>query len=338
MTLTLSTWTGAGTTVGPDFTEQIGTSDMTVIYDGETVIPVALPIISSAGSTAITTKVEDGWTCHLSAAGYGGLEIVDAQGRLVKYLRGWQQCALTAYTEGPDCVNGGWMETYNIPNIQVEHTTYTVITKSSDSSQATFPVVKARGVKLQSTFAITDFTGGMIGQELTIVLDGGTNTTECIITNSGSLMLSGARNWNMSTGESLDLIRKSTDQWAEVGRKTNDLGVDEVVLTEATECFPDDYSYFNVSACASAVGASGLIGGKVGQVITFHTSAAFGGLHHSTAVGYMDLANVVSVPTTTDTPTNHGTSYGGGANAFMRLMLDDDGVWHPINDGAWLAS
>ncbi|GAF87307.1 unnamed protein product, partial [marine sediment metagenome] len=36
MTLTLSTWTAAGSTVGPDFIEQIASTDQTVIYAGVT--------------------------------------------------------------------------------------------------------------------------------------------------------------------------------------------------------------------------------------------------------------------------------------------------------------
>jgi hypothetical protein len=290
--------------------------------------------------------VEDGWTCHFTAQAGGGIQILDAQGRRVKMLPGFGQCALAAITEGPNGSDGDWVDAYALPNIQVEETSFTNLLAASLSSNATPDVRNANELEIQSTVAITDLLNGIQGQRITLTLTGGTNTTMCLITHSASLALMGGRNWQMSTGESLELVRNSSEGWVETGRCTKDsfaqnpfssAGTLELVCSESSEVDADSYNFFNISCCASFVGTSGIKGGEYGQIITFHTTLNTAGIHHSTAVGYIDLAKTQGLATTAAWG-NHGTSYGPNTEWVGQFQLDADGVWHPIGDCQWPAS
>jgi hypothetical protein len=234
-----------------------------------------------------------------------------------------------------------------VPNIQIEETSFTNLVKSSLSSVATYDVRNANELEIQSTVAITDLLNGIQGQRVTITLTGGTNTTMCIITNSASLALMGGRNWQMSTGESLELVRATSEGWVELGRRTKDsfaqnpfssAGTLELVCSESSQVDADSYNFFNISCCASAIGTSGIKGGEYGQRITFHTTLNTANLHHSTAVGYLDLSKSLGA-ISTEAVANHGTSYTPAAGeGVFEFIMDADGVWHPTNDGIWPAS
>jgi hypothetical protein len=348
MTLTISTFIQdtaptAGTltpsTKYPGILEVIGSTDQTVIYAGDTPMQVALPVVDGG-----TSGVSAGWTVTFDVQGSGSLEVVDRLGHRVSIVPGYGQGALVATDDvklSGESTYGGWADAMQIPNLPIEDTTaLTVAVSGSVSSDATPSVLRTRVLDHQTTVALTYLDDGVLGQVVTIKQSGGTNSTMCVITNAASFALKGGVNWTMSTGEELEMQMVSTDGWAEVGRRTADLGdqVAEVVLTASSACDAGTGSHFNISACASCIGTSGIIGGQVGQILTFHTTVAgTAGLHHSTAVGYIDLQNTLGAVTTAAV-ANHGASIMLAAGTFVQVQMDGDGVWKPTNDGLWLAS
>jgi hypothetical protein len=278
-------------------------------------------------------SVDDGKVISVFTAGAGELELLDSFGHRLAVVPPYTHTAFQA-TE----VAGDWGLWREIPyTFPTERSTYNLLIYASAASDATPDVEHVETIEVQSTVAITYLDGGVVGQRVTLTLAGGTNTTQCIITNAASFALADGRNWNMSTGESLEMQMISTGIWAEVGRKTNS-SYKTLTCSETSEVDADNYDFFNISCTASAIGSSGIPGGFVGQIITFYTSKTGPSMHHSSAANYLHMEDLNIVLSTQAVATDHGTSYICVANAWMMFQKDPASRWIPINDGGWPSS
>ena len=274
MTLALSTQGIAGASGFPHDPELIGSTDQTVTYAGDTAMRVVLPKVRDGSSDT----VDDGWAVSVLVTGGGALELIDFRGHRVLLVPGYGQAGLVANDDTVDGTYGGWTEAHVWPNVQVEDTTYQARTYASLASDPTPSVLHARELDIQSTVAITYLDDGVVGQRVTLTFSGGTNSTIMIVRHGSSFSLLHGVDFRMSTGESVELHMFSTDAWTEIGRNRQFEAPIASVTTSLINA--DNGHIFTVSGAASLL--SSLPGGYVGQVVTFYSTVADGGITNST--------------------------------------------------------
>ena len=84
------------------------------------------------------------------------------------------------------------------------------------ANSATPSVAGIRNALSGGTTTITDFTGGVEGQEITLLAE-----HTIAVTHGTNIFLDGATTFNMVSGESLTLVQKADGNWYETPRKVN---------------------------------------------------------------------------------------------------------------------
>ena len=284
MTLALSTQGIAGASGFPHDPELIGSTDQTVTYAGVTAMRAVLPKVRDGSSDT----VDDGWALSVFVTGAGSLELVDIFGHRVLLVPGYGQAALVANDDTHfDGTYGGWTPGYVWPNVQVEDTTYQLLTYGSVASDATPSVLHAKEIDVQSSVAITYLDEGVLGQRVIVKLSCGTNTTVMTVVDAASFILDQGRDFIMATGDALELQMVSTDAWQEISRSVTSPVF--ISVTSASVINADDGNLFNVSSLASNI--TSIANGQIGQIISLFTSVVTGGLTHSTGLALSSAAN-----------------------------------------------